>query len=55
MAQPKISDKSLEAVVDRMSLEELYDLKKTFMGDICGQLKPQISAYYEKDVASFKM
>lgn len=55
LAQPKISGKSLEAVVDRMSLDELYDLKKTFMGDICGELKPQITAGYKKDVASFKM
>lgn len=55
LAQPKVSNKSLEAVVERMSLEELYDLKKAFINDVCGDLKPQLMANYEKNVSSFKM
>ena len=55
LAQPKIATKSLEAVVERMTLEELYELKKAFMGDVCGELKPQIFANYDKNIQAFKM
>ncbi|MEG0614349.1 MAG: hypothetical protein RR540_01225 [Oscillospiraceae bacterium] len=58
LVQPKISAKSLEKIAERMSLSELYDLKKSFMAEICGDLSPQISSKYPEKNAltdSFKM
>lgn len=54
LAQPNVSAKSLEGLLERMTLEELYGLKKEFLLNVCGELRPQLAADYEREVGAFK-
>ncbi len=49
------SSKGLEKIVEKMSLDELCELKKSLIDCVCGDLKPQISAVYKEDLSRFKL
>lgn len=54
LSQPNVSAKSLEGLLERMTLEELYGLKKEFLQNVCGELKPQLAADYGAQNGAFK-
>jgi hypothetical protein len=54
LAYPSSSN-GLEKIVEKMSLDELCELKKSLVDCVCGELKPQISAVYKEDLSHFKL
>lgn len=59
LAQPGVPTATLGRVIENMTLSQLYDLKKAFLNEVWGELKPQLTANYdsanEKRNASFKL
>lgn len=55
LAQPTFPAATLGIIIDGMSLSQLYDLKKAFLGEVWGDLKPQICAKYDDGNNSFKL